>query len=833
MSGYTIYAYKDKNPNHANLIKIGDVHVENATREEIEKRTGGPNRAGTSFVKQPEADGPVDLLWWAPGVREDGTSFQDYAIHKYLRNHSDGGRIKNPNDSEWFECTLDDLKAAYEAVRTGRENQERRTESFPMRPEQKECVKKTSTYFRQYEEKYPGKKAEFLWNAKMRFGKTFTAYELSKAMGFKKVLVLTFKPAAKGAWRDDLLRHIDFEGWQFVSKEGGSWVSFDPSRSFVCFGSLQDFLGKRDGGIKEENRWAHEEDWDMVVLDEYHFGAWREKSKHLFSDADVWEEVFYDEGTKRAEKGGESDKEAVEEFLNAYMPIKSERFLYLSGTPFRMLENGEFLEDQIFSWTYEDEQKAKRGWSGPDPNPYTSLPEMEMYTYNLPEGIAKIADKGEAGFDLNEFFRAESHGKKACFTHREAVQQWLNLISGKFNAAQREILAKNNVESHLPYSPGLFPNHSLWFLPGVASCQAMKDLLQEPQNAGFASHFKIVLCAGKSGGNGIEAKKPVIEAAGPEPEKTCTITLSCGKLTTGVTVPFWSAILMLRSLNSPETYFQTAFRAQSPWIGKDGQILKEKCFIFDFSPIRVLKETAEYVESRRSRVEVKEDTPEKKLHNFLGFLPIYSSDLSSFIFSKMSAQDILDFIALRETGPLLAKKWKDGRLVNVTDEVLERLLNDKSLLEALSKVPAYRKIKPEAEKALSSSREAEKLENNKGAFGEKEAKAKKTERKKAREAIRDRVFHLLVRIPVFMYLTDDREKCVMEVIRSIEPKLFEDVTGIDVNDFNECINVGLLNADLMNDAVWAFRDFENKSLEYSGIDRHKGESIGGWDKVRD
>ena len=162
-----------------------------------------------------------------------------------------------------------------------------------MRPEQKECVEKTSTYFCQYEEKYPGKKAEFLWNAKMRFGKTFTAYQLSKAMGFKKVLVLTFKPAAKGAWRDDLLRHIDFEGWQFVSKEGGAWASFDPSRPFVCFGSLQDFLGKRDGGIKDENRWAHEEDWDMVILDEYHFVAWREKSKRLFSDADVCEEDFY------------------------------------------------------------------------------------------------------------------------------------------------------------------------------------------------------------------------------------------------------------------------------------------------------------------------------------------------------------------------------------------------------------------------------------------------------------------------------------------------------------------------------------------------------------
>lgn len=489
------------------------------------------------------------------------------------------------------------------------------------------------------------------------------------------------------------------------------------------------------------------------------------------------------------------------------------------------------MEDQIYSWTYEDEQKAKREWGGPGPNPYASLPEMEMYTYALPKGVAKIADKGEAGFDLNEFFKAEGRGKRACFIHREAVQQWLDLVSGKFTAGQKETMAKNNTESHLPYSPGLFPSHSLWFLPGVASCEAMENLLKEPQNERFASKFKIVLCAGKTVGNGIEAKKPVMEAAGHDPEKTCTITLSCGKLTTGVTVPFWSAVLMLRSLKSPETYFQTAFRAQSPWV-KDGKILKEKCFIFDFSPIRVLKETATYVESRRSRGDEKEDTPEKKLCRFLEFLSVYSSDLSSFALSKMSAKDVLDFIALRETGPLLAKKWKDGRLVNVTDDVLERLLKDGTLMEALSRVPAYRKIKAEAEKALASSREAEKLEKNKGEAGEKEAKAKKDDRKRARDAIRDRVFHLLVRIPVFMYLTDDREKCVIDVIRSIEPKLFEEVTGINVDDFNECINVGLLNADLMNDAVWAFRDFKDKSLEYSGIDRHKGEKRGGWNKVR-
>ncbi|MBR4399512.1 MAG: restriction endonuclease [Aeriscardovia sp.] len=823
--GYTIYAYKSRNPNYCNWIKVGQVEKPNATRGQIEERTGSSSKVGSSYVGQPDPEGPVDLLWWNNGEKTDGTPFQDYDVRRWLERHN--FRIRH----EWVECTLDDVLAAYEAVRLGKENEEKRTESFPMRPEQKECVDKTSSYFRKHGEKYPGKKAEFLWNAKMRFGKTFTAYELSKAMGLKKVLVLTFKPAAKGAWRDDLLRHTDFEGWQFVSKEDGEWAPFDPSRPFVCFGSLQDFLGKRDGGIKEENRWAHEEDWDMVILDEYHFGAWREKSKHLFSDSDLWEEDFYDDGEKRLEKGGESDKEAIEEFLNAYLPIKSERFLYLSGTPFRMLENGEFLEDQIYSWTYEDEQKAKREWKGLGPNPYASLPEMEMYTYALPEDIAKIADKGEAGFDLNEFFKAEGRGRRARFIHREAVQQWLDLISGKFTAEQRETMAKNNTESHLPYSPGPYPSHSLWFLPGVASCEAMENLLKEPQNERFASKFKIVLCAGKTVGNGIEAKKPVMEAAGSDPEKTCTITLSCGKLTTGVTVPFWSAVFMLRSLKSPETYFQTAFRAQSPW-GKDGKILKERCFIFDFSPIRVLKETAAYVESRRSRGDEKEDTPERKLRSFLEFLPIFSSDLSSFALSKMSAKDVLDFIALRETGSLLAKKWKDGRLVNVTDDVLERLLKDEALMEALSKVPAYRKIKPEAEKALASSREAEKLEANKGTAGEKQAKAKKTERKKAREEIRDRVFHLLVRIPVFMYLTDDREKCVIDVIRSIEPKLFEEVTGINVDDFNECINVGLLNAGLMNEAVWAFRDFEGKSLEYSGIDRHKGEKKGGWNEVR-
>lgn len=328
---------------------------------------------------------------------------------------------ENP-EGEWFRCSIADVKAAYIAICSGELNEENRTMDFKMRPEQKEAVEKTAAYFTSFRKENKDKTPHFLWNAKMRFGKTFTAYQLAKKMVWKKVLVLTFKPAVQSAWEEDLKGHVDFKGWQFISPGGLTFENADKKKPFVCFGSFQDYLGKNinTGGIKTKNEWVHETNWDCVILDEYHYGAWRDKAKDLF-EAEDKKEIKFAEG------------EGMDYFDEEIMPITTDAYLYLSGTPFRAIASGEFIEEQIFNWTYSDEQRAKQDWRG-DPNPYAMLPRMVLMTYQLPDSIREIALQGEFNeFDLNVFFSAEGSGNKAKFLFQDEVQKWLDLIRGRIS----------------------------------------------------------------------------------------------------------------------------------------------------------------------------------------------------------------------------------------------------------------------------------------------------------------------------------------------------------------------------------------------------------------
>ena len=281
-------------------------------------------------------------------MRKDGSAFTDHDVHRYLKQMN----IPNP-DGEWFECDLKDVKAAVLAIRNGDANIEHRTFDFKMRPEQQEAVEKTRQYFNSYKNENPNKTPKFLWNAKMRYGKTFATYQLAKKWGGEKVLVLTFKPAVQSAWEEDLKSHLDFEGWQFISRNGMSFDEIDKNKPYVCFGSFQDYLGKNTstGGIKTKNEWVHTTNWDCVVFDEYHYGAWRENAKELFEAEDKKEMKF-------------NDGEGRDYFDEDTMPITTDNYLYLSGTPFRAITSGEFIEEQIFNWTYSDEQKAKEEWRG-------------------------------------------------------------------------------------------------------------------------------------------------------------------------------------------------------------------------------------------------------------------------------------------------------------------------------------------------------------------------------------------------------------------------------------------------------------------------------------
>ncbi len=662
----------------------------------------------------------------------------------------------------------------------------------------------------------------------MRFGKTFAAYQLAKKMGWRKVLVLTFKPAVQNAWEEDLKCHVDFKGWQFISPGGLSYEDADKKKPFVCFGSFQDYLGrnKSTGGIKTKNEWVHATNWDCVILDEYHYGAWRENAKELF-EAEEKKEIEFGEG------------EGIQDFDEEIMPITTGGYLYLSGTPFRAIASGEFIEDQIFNWTYSDEQRAKQAWKVED-NPYASLPRMVMLTYQMPDSIREIAMQGEFNeFDLNVFFSASGAKGQAKFTYQDQVQKWLDLIRGGFLETTIDNLKLGAKKPPMPYSDTRLLNllsHTFWFLPSVASCHAMHALLRQKQNK-FYHDYNVIVAAGNGAGIGVAALPPVKEAM-DDPLKTKTITLSCGKLTTGITVKPWTGILMLRNSSTPETYFQAAFRVQSPWTINNPdsktpnkeQIIKEECYVFDFAPDRALRQIADY----SCRLNVNESNPEKKVEEFISFLPVLAYDGSSM--KQIDAAGILDMAMSGTTATLLARRWESALLVNVDNGTLQRLMNNKEALAALMRIEGFRNLNQEIETIINKSeavKKAKKDANDKelSAKTKEELTKEEKEYKSLRKQIQEKLIKFATRIPVFMYLTDYRERSLKDVITQLEPGLFKKVTGLGVKDFELLVSLGVFNSALMNDAVYKFKRYEDASLVYVGIDKHEGEDVGLYDTV--
>ena len=362
-----------------------------------------------------------------------------------------------------------------------------------------------------------------------------------------------------------------------------------------------------------------------------------------------------------------------------FLPISSRAYLYLSGTPFKAIANGEFIEEQIFNWTYTDEQEAKKDFSlkNPEqPNPYASLPEMRLLTYQMPDEIISIANQGEFNeFDLNSFFAANGEGVNAKFKHKDDVQKWLDIIKGTHIPTQIDSM-KTGSRPPFPYSDSrLLPylQHSFWFLPSVASCYAMKNLLTETNNK-FWHDYEVIIAAGPSAGIGIKALPPVRDKIRNGFDSK-TITLSCSKLTTGVTVRQWSSILMLKNLKSPETYFQAAFRVQSPWSIKNPngddphyeEIIKPICFVFDFAPTRALRQIAEYGQG----LSPEKNNPEESVEDLVKFLPVLAYDGANM--TRVDAGGILDIALAGTSATLLAKKWESAILVNVDNDTLKKI----------------------------------------------------------------------------------------------------------------------------------------------------------------
>ena len=762
--------------------------------------------------------------------REDGSVFRDSAVRDRLKAKG----FENV-ELEWMRCTANDVKVAIDELRTGVARVGSHSENFKLRAEQVAAVKKTAEYYMSVWADNKKSVPRFLWNAKMRFGKTFASYHLAKKLDAKRVLVVTFKPAVEDAWQTDLESHVDFTGWQYFSKAtGGDPTTAKKGEPLVYFGSFQDLLGKdkATGTIKAKNEWLHTTNWDLVIFDEYHFGAWRDSAKELFEGEDA------DEAKKEVanEYGNVLDdfEEKLDELSGSekdFLPITTKAYLYLSGTPFKALATGEFIEEQIFNWTYTDEQRAKQLFSQKHPekwNPYAALPEMRLLTYQMPDEIVAIAQQGEFDeFDLNAFFEATGTGKKAVFKHKDDVQKWLDIIRGSHLPTQVDAM-KMGKRPPFPYSDArLLPymQHSFWFMPDVASCHAMANLLAEKHNV-YWHDYKVLAVAGTGAGIGLEALPPVRKAIGGGQE-TKTITLSCGKLTTGVTVPQWSSMLMLRNLKSPETYFQAAFRVQSPWSIKNPNgdnpneeaVVKPVCFVFDFAPTRALRQIAEYGQGLSPET----PNPEDAVEELVKFLPVLAYDGSNM--TQIDAGGILDIALAGTSATLLARKWESAILVNVDNDTLKKIMSSKEAMEAVMNIEGFRSLGSGIFETVVNKSEA--VRETKKEKGEKLTDKQKkvlTEEEKdyksKRKQIQEKLIKFATRIPAFMYLTDFRENTLTDVITKLEPDLFKAVTGLTVKDFNLLVSLGVFNSTHMNQAVFAFRRYEDSSLSYTGIDSH-------------
>lgn len=811
-----IYAYSISDEAHKGLLKIGQ------TTRDVRQRVS--EQLKTAAIKNYRID--LD----EPAERQDGTVFTDHEVRTALVKKGFAN-----TELEWVRCTVDDLKTVLNELRTGQKISGTRHETFRMRREQANAVNATHSYFISRWAEDMHAVPRFLWNAKMRFGKTFTAYQLARRLGAKRVLVVTFKPAVEDAWRSDLESHVDFDGWQYLSKAtGGDPTQIANANPVVYFGSFQDLLG-RDlfGNIKPNNKWLHEVNWDLVVFDEYHFGAWREMAKELFEGE---EDAVSKQETKLEYA---IDLENVNEDLNVlsndeteFLPITTRAYLYLSGTPFRALATGEFIEEQIFNWTYTDEQRARADFAAAHPgewNPYRALPQLRLLTYQMPDELLAIASAGEFDeFDLNEFFSAKGTGSDALFMHKNDVQKWLDIIRGQYAPHAVESL-KTGTRPPFPYSDvRLLPylQHSFWFLPNVAACYAMANLLSEKHNT-FWHEYDVVVSAGGSAGIGLNALPPVREAIGNGFD-TKTITLSCGKLTTGVTVSQWSSILMLRNLKSPETYFQAAFRVQSPWSIKnpngddpsEEEIRKPICFVFDFAPTRALRQLSEYGIGLAST----ESNPENAVKELVSYLPVLAYDGANM--TQIDAGGVLDIAMAGTSATLLARKWESAMLVNVDNETLRRVLDNAEAMAAVERIEGWRTLGDNIiETIINKSKNVKdlKAKAKNGGLSDTERReltAEEKEYKSKRKLVQEKLIKFATRIPAFMYLTDFRENTLQDVITKLEPELFLAVTGLTVKDFHLLVRLKVFNTERMNQAVFAFRRYEDASLRYTGIESH-------------
>lgn len=839
-----IYIYETPESTELGLIKIGDaVNVDQRIREQLNTASAfDSNRLAYTLLHDEVA------------IKDDGTAFRDHDIHAalaskgYEKHQIHDGNILLKGSTEWFKIDRKKVIALIAGIKAGKRPEEidiDRFNTFLMRPEQASAVQQTIEYLNTSQS---SDTVEMLWNAKMRFGKTFAAYQLAKAMGLTKVLVITYKPAVEDAWQTDLESHVDFKDYVFLRGEGLAHIDDHLARNkrVVAFASYQDLLGGDSSGgeIKNKHTQLFGAEWDLVIVDEFHYGAGTKKAKALLAD-----QIEVEGGTKKElqalEKELVSDEdeiandeiasEVIDDLVNK--EINSKRHLYLSGTPFKAMADGRFPAEAIFNWTYTDEQRAKEQWSIKNPdntndNPYRGLPRIQLYLYKVSQDLLLAGNReGKDEFSLNHFFLTDRSGK---FVHEQAVQKWLNLISGVSRPGvpiDEEIVDTSKIQpSQYPFDPesGLFDelNHTLWYLNRVSSAHALANLLK---NHVVFKNFHIILAAGKGFGSGREAVNPVREAIARNAK---TITLSVGKLTTGVSIPEWRAVMFLRDIASPENYFQTAFRAQTPYTVPGTEKIKETCYIFDFSPNRSLRLLTTY--SEKLSPDSHNTTSERKIAEFIRYLPVLKVDGNRMI--EMDAREVLTFDLSGVDAKGLGERFVERRNIVVTSETINAInasLQSQARCQAIfDKIKLFRKYNGASDKDMEDSdanvidldvnekkiRDLKTKETNnerEEKKREKDLDQAEKEQKSEREKVRDLLRTLLSRVPIFMYLTDATEENLEQVLIATGNDLFRKTTGIQIDDFRYLVELGLLKIESIDGYILRFIQLENQNYDVS------------------
>lgn len=633
-----IYVFRINDVAHRGCLKIGEATCEDENVFGLSPNSKALNEAARKRINQYTQTAGIayDLLYTELTVYNRGglRSFNDKEVHNVLEHSGVKKKVFDTVNkaNEWFITDLETVKRAIAAVKEGRSSlssAEVTREHSPIvfRPEQQEAINKTKKQFR--------KGNQMLWNAKMRFGKTLSALQVVKGMEFQRTLILTHRPVVNAGWFEDFGKiFYDRKDFAYGSKNNGeSYDSLERRAEshglhYVYFASMQDLRGSElVGGNFDKNNEVFATDWDLIIVDEAHEGTQTELGKAVM---------------------GELVKEQT-------------KVLRLSGTPFNLLDD--FKEDEIYTWDYVMEQRAKMSWDElhfGDPNPYASLPTLNIYTYDLGRLLHEFVDE-DVAFNFREFFRVnEADG----FCHEKDVRAFLNLLT------------KEDKDSLYPYANEEYRNifrHTLWMVPGVKEARALSAMLQTHP---VFQHFKVVNVAGDGDQDeeSRDALEAVEQAIGKDPDATRTITLSCGRLTTGVSVKAWTAVFMLSgSYNTAaSSYMQTIFRVQTP-ATINGR-MKEQCYVFDFAPDRTLKVIAETAKISAKAGKTSQ-SDRKAMGEFINFCPIISVEGSQM--SRFDVPHMLEQLKRVYVERVVRNGFEDNSLYN--DELMK--LDDLELQE--------------------------------------------------------------------------------------------------------------------------------------------------------